>query len=215
MFLIRHIGLKDYEDVFSKMKAFTLERTPKTIDEIWIVEHPAVFTQGQAGRSEHILQKTSIPIIQSDRGGQVTYHGPGQLVVYFLLDCQRNQIGIRELVNGIENLTIALLNQFDIQGEKKCGSPGIYIGEQKIASLGLRIKNHCSYHGLALNVDMDLKPFSFINPCGYKALEMTQMKNQNPHVHFSGVVDAFQSLFMRYIHDDYIFRETRCSISKA
>ncbi|AVV85657.1 lipoate-protein ligase B [Shewanella putrefaciens] len=158
------------------MQHYTDTRNSESPDELWIVEHPPVFTQGQAGKSEHILNAGDIPVIQVDRGGQVTYHGPGQLVVYPLIDIKRSKIGVRQLVTHIEQSIINMLAKYDIQAYAKADAPGVYVNERKIASLGLRIRRGCSFHGLALNVDMDLAPFRRINPCGYAGLEMVQSK---------------------------------------
>lgn len=174
--LIRELGLQDYADTFKSMREFTLARTAETPDEIWLLEHPPVFTQGQAGKPEHLLLTGDIPVVQSDRGGQVTYHGPGQLVAYVLLDLQRLGYGIRSLVTRLEDALIATLAGYDIQAQSKREAPGVYVNDEKIASLGLRVRNGRTYHGLALNVDMDLEPFSRINPCGYQGLKMTQIK---------------------------------------
>jgi lipoyl(octanoyl) transferase len=157
------------------MKQFTSKRNPDTVDELWLLEHPPVFTQGQAGKDEHILNASGIPIIKSDRGGQVTYHGPGQLVAYVLVDIKRRHLGIRTLVQQLEQVLIVLLQHYGVVAERRCGAPGIYIDGKKIASIGLRVKNGCTYHGIALNVNMDLNPFRGINPCGYATLEMTQL----------------------------------------
>lgn len=215
MLILRDLGIQDYLHTFEKMKNFTLNRTDKTLDEIWFLEHPPVFTQGQAGKDEHILQKTNIPIIQSDRGGQITYHGPGQLIVYFLLDCKRNHLSIRQLVTGIENLVISILKEFDITGKIICGAPGVYVHDQKIASLGLRIKNNCSYHGLALNVDMDMKPFSMINPCGFKSMKMSQIKDWYPSVNMEQVSTILQKKLIATIKDEHLFQENLCTFSKT
>jgi len=158
------------------MQHYTDTRNSDSPDELWIVEHPPVFTQGQAGKSEHILNPGDIPVIQVDRGGQVTYHGPGQLVVYPLLDIKRSKIGVRQLVTHIEQSIIDMLAKYDINAYAKADAPGVYVDERKVASLGLRIRKGCSFHGLALNVDMDLAPFRRINPCGYAGLEMVQCK---------------------------------------
>jgi lipoyl(octanoyl) transferase len=158
------------------MQHYTDTRNGDSPDELWIVEHPPVFTQGQAGKSEHILNPGDIPVIQVDRGGQVTYHGPGQLVVYPLLDIKRSKIGVRQLVTHIEQSIIDMLAKYDINAYAKADAPGVYVDERKVASLGLRIRKGCSFHGLALNVDMDLAPFRRINPCGYAGLEMVQCK---------------------------------------
>ncbi len=158
------------------MRAFTDARNAETRDEIWFVEHPPVFTQGQAGKAEHVLAPGDIPVVQSDRGGQVTYHGPGQIVVYFMLDLQRLGYGIRSLVTRLENALVATLAGLGIQAAANPDAPGVYVNGAKIASLGLRVRKSCTYHGIALNVDMDLEPFSRINPCGYSALRMTQIR---------------------------------------
>jgi lipoyl(octanoyl) transferase len=176
---IRHLGQQDYQTVWHAMQAYTDNRDAHSHDELWIVEHSPVFTQGQAGKSEHILNPGDIPVIQVDRGGQVTYHGPGQLVVYPLIDIKRAKLGVRQLVNHIEQSIIDMLAQYDINAYAKADAPGVYVQECKIASLGLRIRKGCSFHGLALNVDMDLAPFRRINPCGYAGLEMVQSKALN------------------------------------
>jgi lipoyl(octanoyl) transferase len=168
--------MQDYESIWHAMQEYTDTRDSNSQDELWIVEHSPVFTQGQAGKSEHILNPGDIPVIQVDRGGQVTYHGPGQLVVYPLIDIKRNKIGVRQLVNHIEQSIVDMLGQYDIEAYAKADAPGVYINERKVASLGLRIRKGCSFHGLALNVDMDLAPFQRINPCGYAGLEMVQCK---------------------------------------
>lgn len=163
------------------MTDFTNQRTPETIDQLWLVEHPPVFTQGQAGKAEHLLFPGDIPVVQSDRGGQVTYHGPGQLVAYPLLDLRRLKIGVRELVTSIEQTIVATLTYYGIESAAKPDAPGVYVNGDKIASLGLRVRRGCSFHGLALNVAMDLAPFQRINPCGYQGLAMTQMKDLLPN----------------------------------
>ncbi|MEW9899115.1 lipoyl(octanoyl) transferase LipB [Chitinivorax sp. PXF-14] len=174
----KHLGLVAYEPTVAAMEAFTAQRGDGTPDEIWFLEHPPVYTQGLAGKPEHLLQATTIPVVKTERGGQITYHGPGQLVVYLLLDVKRLGLGVRELVRRIENSIIDLLAEHGIEARGRVDAPGVYVGEAKIASLGLRIKNGCCYHGLALNVDMDLAPFRSINPCGYANMAMTQMKDQ-------------------------------------
>lgn len=162
------------------MTDFTNQRTPESIDQLWLVEHPPVFTQGQAGKAEHLLFPGDIPVVQSDRGGQVTYHGPGQLVAYPLLDLRRLKIGVRELVTSIEQTIVATLAHYGIESAAKPDAPGVYVDGNKIASLGLRVRRGCSFHGLALNVDMDLAPFLRINPCGYQGLAMVQMRDLIP-----------------------------------
>lgn len=167
----------DYTDTWEAMKKFTLTRDDNQQDECWVLQHAPVFTLGQTGRQEHLLDAHNIPLVKSDRGGQVTYHGPGQLVVYLLLDIKRRGLGIRQLVDIIEHSLIDMLAGYGIEAHTRKGAPGVYVGEDKIAALGLRIKNGRSYHGLSLNVDMDLAPFSWINPCGYPGLKVTQVRN--------------------------------------
>jgi lipoyl(octanoyl) transferase len=159
------------------MREFTDNRDAHTPDELWIVEHQPVYTLGQAGKQEHILDPGSIPVVKTDRGGQVTYHGPGQLVVYVLTDIRRKKIGVRQLVSHIEKSVISLLEEYQITAHSRCDAPGVYVEEAKICSIGLRIRRGCSYHGLALNINMDLSPFLGINPCGYQNLRMTQLKD--------------------------------------
>ncbi len=173
--VVRHLGRQDYTRVWREMLDFTTQRTAGSASEIWIVEHPPVFTQGQAGKAEHLLDAGDIPVVQSDRGGQVTYHGPGQLVCYLLLDLKEIGIGIRSLVNGIEEAIILLLSEQGITATRKPGAPGVYVDEAKIAAIGLRVKKQSTYHGLSLNVNMDLQPFSRINPCGYPGLAVTDL----------------------------------------
>jgi lipoyl(octanoyl) transferase len=171
------------------MQDFTGGRTPDTPDEIWLLEHPPVFTLGLAGKGEHILRATDIPIVPIDRGGQVTYHGPGQLVAYLLLDLKRRGYGVRELVHRMEQAIIDLLADYGIEGTRRDKAPGVYVEGRKIAALGLRIKHGMSYHGLALNVDMDLAPFSHINPCGYEGLEVTQLRSLGVREDFDAVAE--------------------------
>lgn len=173
--IIRQLGTRPYAETFEAMREFTQARTPETPDEIWFLEHPPVFTQGQAGKPEHLLLPGDIPVVQSDRGGQVTYHGPGQAVVYFLIDLQRRGYGIRSLVTRLEDAIIATLAGYGIEAVAKRDAPGVYVNGDKIASLGLRVRSARTYHGLSLNVKMDLEPFLRINPCGYQGLKMTQV----------------------------------------
>jgi len=175
---VRHLGLQDYEAVYQRMTAFTADRDEQTVDELWFLQHPKVFTQGQAGKAEHVLMPGDIPVVQSDRGGQVTYHGPGQLVVYLMVDIKRKGLGPRQLVSAIEEAIVATLKKWQIDSAPKADAPGVYTNERKIASLGLRIKQGRSFHGLALNIDMDLEPFLRINPCGYAGMQMTQVVNE-------------------------------------
>jgi lipoyl(octanoyl) transferase len=180
---IKHLaGLQDYPATWAAMRAFTDARETSTPDELWLLEHPPVFTLGQAGRLEHLLAPGTIPVIQTDRGGQVTYHGPGQLVAYLLLDLRRAGIGVKRLVERLEQSVIDLLAEYGVAAERRTDAPGVYVAGAKIASLGLRVRNGCSYHGLALNVDMDLEPFSRINPCGYAGLAVTQLVDQIPGI---------------------------------
>jgi lipoyl(octanoyl) transferase len=175
--VIRNLGRYAYVSVWQAMQDFTDKRNKNTPDEIWVVEHDPVFTQGQAGKEEHLLFPGDIEVVKVDRGGQVTYHGPGQIVVYVLLNLKRRKIGIRELVTHIENAIINTLKHYDIIAAAKPDAPGVYVDGKKIASLGLRVRKGCTFHGLALNVDMDLEPFSRINPCGYAGLEMIQCRD--------------------------------------
>ncbi len=176
--VIRHLGCVAYEPAWHAMQHFTQTRDADTADEIWLLEHPRVFTQGQAGKAEHVLAAGDIPVVQVDRGGQVTYHGPGQLVAYVLVDVRRAGQGVRDLVTSIENSLIDLLARYGVAAHAKADAPGVYVAEKKIASLGLRIRRGCSFHGLALNVDMDLQPFQRINPCGYAGMQMTQLREE-------------------------------------
>ncbi len=173
--IVRHLGRQSYQPVWDAMREFTDERDPAQIDELWVVEHDPVFTQGLAGKPEHVLNPNQIPIVQTDRGGQVTYHGPGQVVVYPLLDIDRRGLGVRCLVDRLEQAVIDLLAEQDIEGLRQDGAPGVYIRGAKVASIGLKVRRGRTYHGLAMNVSMDLTPFAYINPCGYAGLQMTQL----------------------------------------
>ncbi|KTD41201.1 lipoyl(octanoyl) transferase LipB [Legionella parisiensis] len=194
---IQQLGIQNYNDVWLLMKQFTQKRETTTQDELWLLEHFPVYTQGQAGKPEHILNPASIPVVQSDRGGQVTYHGPGQLIAYVLMDISRKNLGIRTLVSKLEEILISVLAQYQIDASIRCGAPGVYVNEQKIASIGLRVKNGCTYHGIALNVDMDLKPFSGINPCGFEKMEMTQISHFVPDVKMDTVNQHFVQYFLQ------------------
>ncbi|HHF7347217.1 TPA: lipoyl(octanoyl) transferase LipB [Legionella feeleii] len=193
---IRNLGLQPYLTVWDKMKSFTSMRNESTIDELWLLEHLAVYTQGQAGKAEHILNPNDIPIVQSDRGGQVTYHGPGQLVAYVLMDIRRRHLGIRTLVSQLEQVLINLLANYQIPGSMRCGAPGVYVEDKKIASIGLRVKNGCTYHGISLNVAMDLAPFQSINPCGFAKLKMAQISDYVPDVSVAGASKLFTEAFL-------------------
>ena len=187
--LVRKLGRRPYEPVWRAMQAFTDARGPDTPDELWVLEHDPVFTLGLAGRWEHVLMPGDIPVVPVDRGGQVTYHGPGQIVAYPLLDLRRLKIGVRELVQRIEQAIIDTLAHWDISAVRRDGAPGVYAGEAKIAALGLRVRRGCSFHGLALNVSMDLEPFQRINPCGYRGLAVTQMLDLNGSGSLAAVED--------------------------
>lgn len=176
-YILRNLGVIDYQTALDRMRDFTTSRVSSSIDEIWLLEHPSVFTQGQAGRQEHIIKPTNIPIVQSDRGGQVTYHGPGQMVVYFLIDLKRKPFSIKDLICKLEQIIIDFLNSNEISAHRKDKAPGVYVKDAKICSLGIRVRKGCTYHGLSFNLDMDLTPFQYINPCGYEGLEITQLKN--------------------------------------
>lgn len=187
---VRDLGRTAYEGVFEAMKAFTGARGPDTMDELWLTEHEPVFTQGQAGRAEHLLAPGDIPVVQTDRGGQVTYHGPGQIVGYLMFDIRRQGLTVRGLVSGIERAIVDLLGDYGIGAAPRPDAPGVYVGGAKIASLGLRVRRGCSYHGLALNVDMDLEPFSRINPCGLLGMQVTQVADIVPGATVAAVRDG-------------------------
>lgn len=176
-YVVRHLGLQPYELIWQQMQQFTDHRNPNTPDEIWLLEHYPVYTLGQAAKPEHLLNPQNIPIVQTDRGGQVTYHGPGQLICYLLINLERLKIGTRQLVMAIEKAIIHLLQDHQIAATTQCGAPGVYINGAKICSIGLRVRRGCTYHGLSLNLDMDLEPFSRINPCGYQGLKITQLQD--------------------------------------
>lgn len=180
--VVRHLGLQPYEPTWKSMQAFTAARESDTPDELWLLEHPRVFTQGLNGQPEHVFAPGDIPVIHTDRGGQVTYHGPGQRVVYTLIDLQRLGIGIKTLVSLLEAAVIETLAYFDIVGARRAGAPGVYVGRDKIAALGLRVRRGCSYHGLSLNINMDLSPFGRIRPCGLADTAVTQMRRFHPDI---------------------------------
>ena len=205
---IRELGVLDYERTWLAMQRFTDERklVPDTQDEVWLVQHPPVFTQGQAGKAEHLLLPGDIPVVKSDRGGQVTYHGPGQLVAYLLLDVRRLGFGVRELVSRMEICLIDLLASYGVNAAAKADAPGVYVEGDKVASLGLRIRNGCSFHGLALNVDMDLEPFRRINPCGYAGLAMTQLRDHAGPIEFAEVGARLRSQLVKHL--DYAEQTT-------
>ena len=177
MIRIKEKGLQDYTSTWQEMVSFTENRSDQTEDELWTLEHRSVFTQGLSGKPEHLLRESEIDVIQSDRGGQITYHGPGQLIVYCLIDIKRLGIGVKEMVRIIEKSIIDLLSEYSIPSHKIVGAPGVYVNGSKIAALGLKVKRGKTYHGLSLNVDMNLSPYQLINPCGYRDLNVTQMSN--------------------------------------
>lgn len=191
---VRRLGLVPYEPTWHAMREQTLARVgdaaQDACDELWLVEHPPVFTLGQAGKPEHLLRDIGVPVVPIDRGGQITYHGPGQVVIYLLLDLARRHIKVRELVQRIEQAVIDLLASYGIKAGRRDGAPGVYVGEAKVAALGLRIRNGCSYHGVSLNVDMDLSPFSAINPCGYAGMAVTQLHDLGVNVSVSEAGEA-------------------------
>ncbi len=190
--ILRTLGLQPYPVVWEAMRAFTQSRNPQTPDELWVVEHPPVYTQGQAGRPEHLIDPQGIPLVQSDRGGQITYHGPGQAIVYVLIDLKRQQLDLKRLLHALEDSVINLLAFYQLQGVRRMGAPGIYVGAAKIAFIGLRIRRGCSYHGISLNIQMDLDPFSRIDPCGYPNLSVTQLSDL-------GCVDTKEAIIDRWV----------------
>lgn len=211
--VIRQLGLQPWAPVSQAMHDFTDRRDEASPDEIWLVEHLPVFTQGQAGKAEHLLGPGEIPVMQSDRGGQVTYHGPGQQVMYVLINLKRRKIGVRQLVTVLEETVIATLAHFGVQAAAKADAPGVYVGDKKICSLGLRIRNGCSFHGLALNVDMDLTPFLRINPCGYAGMEMTQLSTLKPGVTLADVQPQLIDHFCRLLSITSVSWEAAASLA--
>lgn len=195
--LVRRLGRQPYEPVWRAMQAFTNARGADTPDELWLLEHEPVFTLGQAGKWEHVLLPGEIPVLPVDRGGQVTYHGPGQVVAYPLLDLRRMKLGVRELVERIEQAVIDTLGEWNIPAQRRAGAPGVYVGEAKIAALGLRVRRGCSYHGLAFNVGMDLEPFHRINPCGFQGLAVTQLMDLGGPGSVDQVADTLLSELVR------------------
>lgn len=187
--IVRHLGTVEYEPTWRRMQDFTAARDENTGDEIWLLEHPPVFTQGQSGKPEHLLRDIGIPVVKIDRGGQITYHGPGQLVAYLLIDLRRRDIKVRQMVRKMEQALIDLLDGYGITANRLAGAPGVYVDGAKIAALGLRVKNGCTFHGLALNIDMDLSPYQAINPCGYAGMAVTQMKDFNVAADLPSITD--------------------------
>jgi len=198
--VVHQLGLVDYEPSWRAMQDFTSARTTETADEIWLLEHPPVYTLGLAGKPEHLLKETVIPLIKIDRGGQITYHGPGQAVIYLLLDLRRNGIKVRELVTLMETAVIDFLAAHGIVAERREGAPGVYVKGAKIAALGLRVRNGCSYHGLSLNVNMDLTPFGWINPCGYPGLKATRLSDLGLNLSLFETQTALADRLLALIH---------------
>ena len=192
---IRDIGLQDYEPVYQQMLDFTDSRDENTPDEVWLLEHNPVYTLGKNGKSHHVLNPGKIPVVQVDRGGQVTYHGPGQLIAYLLLDLRRRRLGVRQVVSAMENSLVSLLAEYSIEARAKPDAPGVYVGEKKIAALGLRIRKGCSYHGLSFNLDMDTRPFNGINPCGYEGLEVAQLSDFSVEIN----IDKIKKDLLRHL----------------
>ena len=200
--VVKNLGIKPYTETWQAMKSFTDSRDENTADEFWFVEHPPVYTLGQAGKIEHLLNVVEVPVVHSDRGGQVTYHGPGQLVCYLLLDIRRLQLGVRDLVTLIEQSIVQLIDSYGVAAEAKPEAPGVYVDGKKLAALGLRIRKGCSYHGLSLNVDMDLGPFSNINPCGYEGLEVIDMKRLGIERPIAEVMEQLTEILIQQIGYD-------------
>lgn len=198
-FRIKHLGLQEYEATFQAMRDFNEKRDSDTEDEIWLLEHYPVYTLGLSDKTEHLLDTGNIPIVKTDRGGQVTYHGPGQLIVYLLIDLKRRPYAIKKLVSLIESSIIDYLEGCGVESKRKTGAPGVYVGNEKIAALGIRVRKGCTYHGLALNIDMDLKPFEGINPCGYEGLVCTQLVNYKKQVAISEVINHFPNYLIKYL----------------
>ena len=195
--IVRRLGLVAYEPTWRAMQAFNSARTPDTGDQLWVVEHPPVYTLGLAGRPEHVLAPGDIPVVKTDRGGQVTYHGPGQVVAYPMMDLRRTGYGIREMVRRLEQAAIDLLADYGISGERQAGMPGVYVGGAKIAAIGLRVARHCSYHGIALNANLELEPFSRIDPCGYPGLASTRLADQGVGDKISVIQERFERSILR------------------
>ena len=204
--IFRQLGRVDYAPTFAAMQDFTASRNDQTPDEIWLCEHPAVFTQGLSGKPEHLIAASQIPVAQADRGGQITYHGPGQIVAYLMLDLRRRNLKVREFVQQIEQAIIDTLAEFHIEGERLTGAPGVYVGGAKIAALGLRIKRGCSYHGLSLNVDMDLRPYAAINPCGYAGMAVTQVSALTQIQDDNGATTTVTAALMRQLEMQFMRR---------
>ena len=195
--IIRDLGVVEYLPTWEAMQTFTADRQPETVDEIWLLEHEPVFTQGHAGKEEHVLAAGDIPVIPVDRGGQVTYHGPGQLVVYLLLNLRRKKFGVRELVARMEQSIVELLQQYGVEAYARDDAPGVYVDGAKICSLGLRVRRGCSFHGLAFNLDMDLEPFNRINPCGYSGMAVTRLINLVDNIDRDTVKETLKEILVK------------------
>ncbi|MDX3772921.1 lipoyl(octanoyl) transferase LipB [Chromatiaceae bacterium AAb-1] len=206
--VIRDLGIQDYSLVWQAMQQFTDQRNEDTADQLWLLEHYPVFSQGQAGKEEHLLLPGDIPVVKADRGGQVTYHGPGQLVVYVLLDLRRRKLGVRQLVTLLEQVLIDTLAVYQVTAYAKADAPGVYVDGKKIASLGLRVRKGCSFHGLALNVDMDLSPFQRINPCGYAGLQMIQSKDLGGPLSITEAKQQIIQCFSRHLAATELYHKT-------
>ncbi|MAD89769.1 MAG: octanoyltransferase [Pseudoalteromonas sp.] len=202
--IVRQLGLRSYEPIWQKMQDFTDTRDDNSPDEIWFVEHEPVFTQGQAGKAEHVLAPGDIPVIQVDRGGQVTYHGPGQQMMYVLFNLRRLKIGVRELVTWLEECIVDMLKEYDINAYAKPDAPGVYVDDSKIASLGLRVRRGCSFHGLALNVNMDMSPFMRINPCGYAGMNMVQTSELNGPSQLDEVAQGLVKHMLKRLNAEHV-----------
>ena len=197
--ILKDLGLVDYQATCDAMRAFTAQRDEFTQDELWLVEHSPIFTQGLNGKDEHVLDNGDIPVIRTDRGGQVTYHGPGQLIAYTLFDLKRLNIGVREMVSRMENSVINMLDDLGVKANARADAPGVYVDQKKIASLGLRVKRGACYHGISINISMDLTPFSFINPCGYRGMEVIDLKDLGHNMTMSQAQQRFISAFKAQI----------------
>lgn len=195
--IVRQLSRQAYEPIWQAMKSFTDARDDRCDDEIWLVEHEPVFTQGQAGKAEHVLNPGAIPVVQVDRGGQVTYHGPGQQVVYFMLDLRRKNLGVRELVSALENAIVDTCAEYGISAAPRTDAPGVYVNGAKICSIGLRVRKGCSFHGIAFNIAMDLEPFLRINPCGYQGLQMVMLSQLGGPANLDAVEPVLIQKLMR------------------
>ncbi len=212
--IIKDLAQVDYHLCYEAMQSFTLSRNERTGDEIWLLEHPAVYTQGLNGKPEHLINTHNISVIETDRGGQVTYHGPGQLVVYFLFDLKRKSIGVKAFVHALEESVIVLLKDYGLAAARRTGAPGVYVDNKKIAALGIRVKRGCSYHGLALNIDMDLSPFQGINPCGFAGLEVTQLSDFGIKENRREVIKKLVPLLAQHLKFTYKIQDNYIKTSK-